>query len=152
MVSFSLILSLSLVLLTQAKSVEVSADLKAASPFVNCGCQCSSLTFRDSGNQVQGNCRTVDGTGSQWCYVDLSTSTCQDIGLSQRFPRHGWSYEACATPTLQSYECSGYVPTVVVAPTDHVHVVAPPVPVVAPTDHVHVVAPPVPVVAPIDHV
>merc|ERR1712029_654923 len=35
---------------------------KAASPLINCGCQCSPLTFRDAKGEVQGNCLTVDGT------------------------------------------------------------------------------------------
>ena len=29
---------------------------KAASPYTNCGCQCSSITFRDTQGVVQGNC------------------------------------------------------------------------------------------------
>merc|ERR1712014_113535 len=70
----------------------------------NCGCQCSSLTFRDSSGVVQGNCKTVDSTGAQWCYVD-SYSTCQDLVPSQRFPHNPWSYEACATPALGSPIC-----------------------------------------------
>merc|ERR1712038_404020 len=37
-----------------------SANEKAASPLINCGCQCSSLTFRDANGVVQGNCLTVD--------------------------------------------------------------------------------------------
>merc|ERR1711915_1135698 len=66
----------------------------------NCGCQCSSLTFRDKSGRVQGNCKTADHTGAQWCYVDTSVpSTCQDLSYtSVRFPGNPWSYEACATP------------------------------------------------------
>ena len=30
---------------------------KAASNRVNCGCQCSNLTFRDKYGKVQGNCK-----------------------------------------------------------------------------------------------
>merc|ERR1712115_753162 len=51
-----------------------SANEKAASPLINCGCQCSSLTFRDANGVVQGNCLTVDSTGAQWCYVDQAYS------------------------------------------------------------------------------
>merc|ERR1711999_36161 len=87
-----------------ALSVE---SVKAASPLTNCGCQCSSLTFRDSAGQVQGNCNTVDSTGAQWCYVD-SYSTCQDLVPSKRFPHNPWSYEACATPALGSSICPNY--------------------------------------------
>merc|ERR1719208_184282 len=79
---------------------------KAASPLINCGCQCSPLTFRDAKGEVQGNCLTVDGTGAQWCYVDAAhSSSCQDLVPSQRFPNNPWSYEACATPSIGSPLC-----------------------------------------------
>ena len=72
---------------------------KAASPYVNLGCQCSSLTFVDQYGTVQGNCRSADSTGALWCYVDSAySSTCQDKQFSARFPNNPWSYEACATP------------------------------------------------------
>merc|ERR1712079_138515 len=99
---------------------------KAASSLINCGCQCSSITFLDSAGVEQGNCKTVDGTGAQWCYVDSTASTCQDLVPSERFPHNPWSYEACATPAIGSALCP--------APADHVHA---PV-VVAPADHIHV--------------
>ena len=108
----------------------VVENQKAASPFTNCGCQCSSLTFRDTSGTVQGNCKTVDGTGAQWCYVDSSSSSCQDLVPSERFPHNPWSYEACATPDLGSHLCAVHPPVVTVA--DHVHL-----PVVVPADHVH---------------
>merc|ERR1712186_262141 len=99
---------------------------KAASPLTNCGCQCSSLTFRDTEGVVQGNCNTVDSTGAQWCYVE-SYSTCQDLVPSQRFPHNPWSYEACATPALGSHICPvvphhDHHPVVVPATPQHVHV------------------------------
>jgi len=63
-----------------------SGNLKAASPLTNCGCQCSSLTFSDSAGVVQGNCRTVDGSGARWCYVDAALgSSCQDLTPSARY-------------------------------------------------------------------
>ena len=31
--------------------------VKAPSPYTNCDCQCSSLTFQDKFGQIQGNCR-----------------------------------------------------------------------------------------------
>ena len=71
---------------------------KAASPYTNIGCQCSSLTFVDSSGHIQGNCKSVDHTGAQWCYVDHLPSSCQDLVHSARFPNNPWSYEACATP------------------------------------------------------
>merc|ERR1711874_657359 len=82
-----------------------SANEKAASPLINCGCQCSSLTFRDANGVVQGNCLTVDSTGAQWCYVDQAYSSCQDLVPSKRFPNNPWSYEACATPAQGSPLC-----------------------------------------------
>merc|ERR1712079_517569 len=101
---------------------------KASSSLINCGCQCSSITFLDSAGVEQGNCKTVDGTGAQWCYVDSTASTCQDLVPSERFPHNPWSYEACATPAVGSHLCPA-----VVTVADHVHA---PVAVSAPT-HVH---------------
>merc|ERR1712115_213940 len=123
----------SLVLSATSLSLE---SPKAASSQINCGCQCSSITFLDSAGVEQGNCKTVDGTGAQWCYVDSSASTCQDLVPSERFPHNPWSYEACATPAVGSALC----PAVVAVP-EHVHTPAPehvhvPVVVSAPT-HVH---------------
>merc|ERR1712008_382977 len=115
----------------------VVENTKAASSFTNCGCQCSSLTFRDTSSTVQGNCKTVDGTGAQWCYVDSSSSSCQDLVPSERFPHNPWSYEACATPEIGSIFCPVvadhvHVP-VVISSAEHVHV-----PVVVSPEHVHV--------------
>merc|ERR1712079_430975 len=90
-------------------------NLKAASSVINCGCQCSSITFLDSAGVEQGNCKTVDGTGAQWCYVDSTASTCQDLVPSQRFPHNPWSYEACATPAIGTLLCP------VIPVHDHVH-------------------------------
>ena len=104
-----------LVLTASSLAVEKT---KAASSLINCGCQCSSLTFRDSAGVVQGNCNTVDGTGAQWCYVDSTASTCQDLVPSQRFPHNPWSYEACATPAIGSLLCPA-IPAIPVP--DHVH-------------------------------
>merc|ERR1719318_481370 len=71
---------------------------KAASSRVNCGCQCSNLTFRDKYGRVQGNCKSADHTGARWCYVEGGWgSPCQDKQNSKRFNKP-WSYEACATP------------------------------------------------------
>ena len=91
-------------------SMSLDTVTKAASPYTNCGCQCSSLTFLDSSNIIQGNCNTVDGTGAQWCYVDSSLSTCQDLVPSSRFPHNPWSYQACATPPIGSPACPSYTP------------------------------------------
>merc|ERR1712102_128576 len=132
-------------LVLSASSLSLEST-KAASSQINCGCQCSSLTFLDSAGVEQGNCKTVDGTGAQWCYVDHLPSTCQDMVPSDRFPHNPWSYEACATPAVGSALCPA-----VVAVADHVHA---PV-VVASADHVHLSAPehvPVPIVASAPHV
>merc|ERR1712200_342902 len=112
-----------------------SANEKAASPLINCGCQCSSLTFRDANGVVQGNCLTVDSTGAQWCYVDQAYSSCQDLVPSKRFPNNPWSYEACATPAPGSPLCPG-----IVAPAAPAVPVVPVAPAVVPVEpaHVHV--------------
>merc|ERR1739842_258151 len=89
-------------LATGSSALSLTKDLKAASPYVNLGCQCSSLTFVDSHGQVQGNCRSVDSTGARWCYVDHLPSSCQDLSHSARFPHNPWSYEACSTPPEHS--------------------------------------------------
>merc|ERR1712184_32969 len=89
-------------LATGSSALSLTKDLKAASPFVNLGCQCSSLTFVASHGQVQGNCRSVDSTGARWCYIDHLPSSCQDLSHSARFPNNPWSYEACSTPPEHS--------------------------------------------------
>ena len=100
------IVSLAVVGISASPSEVVDSETKAASPLINCGCQCSPLTFRDAKGEVQGNCLTVDGTGAQWCYVDAAhSSSCQDLVPSQRFPNNPWSYEACATPSIGSPLC-----------------------------------------------
>ena len=49
MQTLSLLLSLALAGLTMSSPSEVLAsDTKAASPLINCGCQCAPLTFRDA--------------------------------------------------------------------------------------------------------
>merc|ERR1711976_70453 len=130
MINFLLLVTL--LTFATASPVEVeSTETKASSPLINCGCQCSSLTFRDANGVVQGNCLTVDSTGAQWCYVDPAYSSCQDLVPSQRFPNNPWSYEACATPPHTSPVCLGVpAPVLPVAP------VAPAVPVV-PVEPVH---------------
>merc|ERR1712066_295772 len=142
MLTYTSILA-TLVLSATSLSLE---NTKAASSSINCGCQCSSITFRDADGNEQGNCKTVDGTGAQWCYVDHLPSSCQDMVPSERFPHNPWSYEACATPSIGSLLCPVdpdhvHAP-VVVAPADHVHVPAAEhvhVPVVIPAaEHVHV--------------
>merc|ERR1712152_86742 len=135
-------------LVFSASSLSIEST-KAASSLINCGCQCSSITFRDSAGVEQGNCKTVDGTGAQWCYVDSTASSCQDLVPSERFPHNPRSYEACATPAVGSALCPAVIAVpdhvhapVVVASAEHVHLPAPehvhvPVVVSAPT-HVHV--------------
>merc|ERR1712130_414826 len=134
---------------TGSSALSLTKDLKAASPFVNLGCQCSSLTFVDSHGQVQGNCRSVDSTGARWCYVDHLPSSCQDLSHSARFPNNPWSYEACSTPPEHSgahhhhqaaYTAPAHVHVPVQAPA-HVHVPAYTAP--APVHHAPVYTVPV---------
>ena len=115
---FTLCLMIALLAKATTKITNPLLGGKAASPYVNCGCQCSSLTFRDSASIIQGNCKTVDSTGAQWCYVDSAHSSCQDLVPSQRFPHNPWSYEACATPALGSHVCPNY-PAYPSHPTHH---------------------------------
>merc|ERR1712154_297851 len=90
--------SLTLLASASASPLKVTSS-KAASPYVNIGCQCSPLTFQDQYGAIQGNCRAADSTGARWCYIDNAlTSSCQDKRFSARFPNNPWSYEACATP------------------------------------------------------
>jgi len=90
--------SLTLLASASASPLKVTSS-KAASPYVNIGCQCSPLTFQDQYGTVQGNCRAADSTGARWCYIDNAlASSCQDKRFSARFPNNPWSYEACATP------------------------------------------------------
>merc|ERR1711876_104757 len=71
----------------------------------DCFCQCSSLTFQDKYGRTQGNCKRADHTGAKWCYVDPRYSQCRDLQRSKRFGDK-WSYQACATPGLDSYICN----------------------------------------------
>merc|ERR1711872_495620 len=99
---------LTILLIAQTVTAQTT-NTKAASYRVNCGCQCSDLTFRDKYNRVQGNCKTADNTGAQWCYTEYG-STCEDQQRSTRFGRQGktWSYQACSTPSIYSAQCAGY--------------------------------------------
>merc|ERR1712038_865886 len=120
-----------------SSALSLTKDLKAASPFVNLGCQCSSLTFVDSQGQVQGNCLSVDSTGARWCYVDHLPSTCQDMSPSARFPNNPWSYEACSTPPEHSgaHHHVEQLPAYT-APVHH-HQPAYTIPVVHQPNHIH---------------
>merc|ERR1711942_81737 len=102
-----LVISTALVATSGLKTSDTNT--KAASPYTNCGCQCSNLQFRDKYNKRQGNCESADHTGAKWCYVDPSQTTCQDLSYtSKRFPGTPWSYEACATPACGGYNNGGY--------------------------------------------
>merc|ERR1712110_707866 len=120
-------------LATGSSALSLTKDLKAASPFVNLGCQCGSLTFVDSHGQVQGNCRSVDSTGARWCYIDHLPSSCQDLSHSARFPNNPWSYEACSTPPEHSgahhHHQAAYTAPVHHAPVHHVPAFTVPAPV-----------------------
>merc|ERR1711915_694840 len=107
--TISLCVLLSVTLGLKTKNFGSTTNLKAASNLVNCGCQCSGLTFRDSNNIIHGNCKSSDATGAFWCYVDSSHhGSCEDLQPSSRFPNNPWSYQACATPEESSYECQAF--------------------------------------------
>merc|ERR1712130_772212 len=46
-------------------TLKVAENTKAASPYVNIGCQCSPLTFLDQYGTTQGNCLSADSTGAR---------------------------------------------------------------------------------------
>merc|ERR1711973_323269 len=102
-------LLLHLTLLASYTVLSLDTNNKAASFRVNCNCQCSDLTFRDKFNRIQGNCKTADNTGAQWCYTEYG-STCEDQQRSTRFGHQGktWSYQACSTPPRSSPQCNGF--------------------------------------------
>merc|ERR1712130_908900 len=101
---------------------KVAENTKAASPYVNIGCQCSPLTFLDQYGTTQGNCLSADSTGARWCYVDSAhTSSCQDLRFSARFPNNPWSYEACATPPPPVYAAPQAPLASFTAPHPHPH-------------------------------
>ncbi|CAB4069748.1 unnamed protein product [Lepeophtheirus salmonis] len=86
---------------------EAQTVLKAAAPastsINDCFCQCSSLTFRDRNNRVNGNCRTTF-QGAQWCYITdeaARNGDCPDAQPSRRQPGKQWSFFSCATPTVR---------------------------------------------------
>merc|ERR1712186_315205 len=95
-------------LYSTVEALNTATNNKAASQYVNCDCQCSSLTFQDKFGRTQGNCKTADNTGATWCYVD-SRSSCLDKQRSVRFSQsgHAWSYQACSTPPRHSAQCNG---------------------------------------------
>jgi len=96
---FVLILVVVSVSLGQKISKKSYTGTKAASPFTNYGCQCSNLQFVAKGIN-QGNCKSLDETGAEWCYVNSNSNSCQDKMRSDRYPNRFWSYEACATPPI----------------------------------------------------
>merc|ERR1712012_1233184 len=46
------------------EALNTATNNKAASQYVNCDCQCSSITFQDKFGRTQGNCKTADNTGA----------------------------------------------------------------------------------------
>merc|ERR1712200_24552 len=91
-------------------------NTKAASDFVNCKCQCDSTTWTN-GERLIGNCKSRDPkNGALFCYVSGSAlCACRDVQCSKSLPTSGgrmqyYSYEACATPARNSYECKNFNP------------------------------------------
>merc|ERR1712038_2068645 len=91
--------------LAKETAEEKDVGLRAAARGANCGCQCDITTFKDKYGRINGNCKSTD-KGAVWCYVK-DRSTCTDLQTSTRFNKL-WSFEACATPEPDSYECRGY--------------------------------------------
>merc|ERR1711860_75896 len=97
--------STAFVLLTLSVTcIAIETGLKAASGQVNCACQCSVLTFRDKYGNLNGDCKSTD-KGAKWCYVDPQYRNCGDLKPSTRNPGKYWTYEGCATPSLNSPQC-----------------------------------------------
>merc|ERR1712038_2226373 len=99
------------------KELDNETVLRAAAQtsIQDCLCQCHWQTFRDRYGRTHGNCMSTDQTGGRWCYIrtpvitnfgDHGYSTCSDQERSGRYPGMTWSYQACATPTLKSSECT----------------------------------------------
>lgn len=84
------------------------AKAPAQTTCYDCFCQCSSLSFKNKYGKIEGNCKSYD-KGGRWCYVrdniGQGYSTCPDLRRSKKFHGRFWSYHACATPTLNSYDC-----------------------------------------------
>merc|ERR1712165_407451 len=91
--------------LAKETAEEKDVGLRASARGANCGCQCDITTFKDKYGRINGNCKSTD-KGAVWCYVK-DRSTCTDLQTSTRFNKL-WSFEACATPEPDSYECRGY--------------------------------------------
>merc|ERR1712107_826419 len=85
-------------------ALSLKLNNKAASRAISCNCQCSNTTFRDKSGRIHGNCKSTD-KGGQWCYVDPRYSQCNDLQRSERLNHQFWSYQACATPEIGSYQC-----------------------------------------------
>merc|ERR1712117_48952 len=73
----------------------------------NCLCQCSTQTYIDSSNTVNGNCRSFKN-GKQWCYIKgAALSYCPDV-MTEPVSQLPYSFHACATPAPTSSVCSAY--------------------------------------------
>jgi len=106
---------------------QTSLKAQAGITIQDCLCQCSSYTFVIQ-RKTYGNCLAADQTGANWCYIEplqnlyrllrnsnqgrnyafaqapLST-TCPDAARSRRFRSKQYSYNACATPRIDSSVC-----------------------------------------------
>merc|ERR1712002_823397 len=91
----------------------VAAEAAGGDNDNDCACQCPTLTFVDDNGRTNGNCKTSDNTGARWCYVRerdnrFHSQTCQDRQQSSRYPDIDFSYHACATPALDTRQCSSF--------------------------------------------
>merc|ERR1711876_128476 len=103
-----ILLGFCVIALAAMATSQITQYAEAPASDEDCFCQCSRLTFQDKYGRTQGNCKRADHTGAKWCYVDPRYSQCRDLTYSTRFSRFGeqWSYQACATPGLDSYICN----------------------------------------------
>merc|ERR1711942_167228 len=111
---------------------EVGVRAPAALSIEDCLCQCESQVFTDKFGRINGNCKSADRTGKNWCYLkDVQSlinqyrsnghqrwngyntvqaqapvsTTCPDARTSQQFQGKVFGYHACGTPALNDYRC-----------------------------------------------
>merc|ERR1712242_51970 len=101
-----ILLGFCVIALAAMATSQITQYAEAPASDEDCFCQCSRLTFQDKYGRTQGNCKRADHTGAKWCYVDPRYSrACRDLKRSKRFSDK-WSYQACSTPSLDSYICN----------------------------------------------
>merc|ERR1712242_319370 len=77
-----ILLGFCVIALAAMATSQITQYAEAPASDEDCFCQCSRLTFQDKYGRTQGNCKRADHTGAKWCY------------------------QACSTPSLDSYICN----------------------------------------------